>query len=85
MKILEIGEQMRLVICSIGLVLGSVTLIGCGQSGDLQLANSPDYDKRAKYLLYSKEESKTVQTEQKVKAQLDVADQSVPASQTNSN
>lgn len=76
---------MRLVICSIGLVLASAALIGCGQSGDLQLANSPDYDKRAKYLLYSKEESKAVQTEQKVKAQLDVADQSVPASQANSN
>ncbi|WP_089604542.1 hypothetical protein [Acinetobacter piscicola] len=76
---------MRLVICSIGLVLGSAVLVGCGQSGELQLANSPDYDKRAKYLLYSKEESKGVQTEQKVKAQLDVADQSVPASQANSN
>lgn len=76
---------MRLVICSIGLVLASVVLIGCGQSGDLQLANSPDYDKRAKYLLYSKEENKAAETEQKVKAQLDVADQSVPASQANSN
>lgn len=76
---------MRLVICSIGLVLASVALIGCGQSGDLQLANSPDYDKRAKYLLYSKEENKAAETEQKVKAQLDVADQSVPASQANSN
>ena len=76
---------MRLAICSIGLVLASVALIGCGQSGDLQLANSPDYDKRAKYLLYSKEENKAAETEQKVKAQLDVADQSVPASQANSN
>lgn len=76
---------MRLVICSIGLVLASMVLIGCGQSGDLQLANSPDYDKRAKYLLYSKEENKAAETEQKVKAQLDVADQSVPASQANSN
>lgn len=76
---------MRLAICGIGLVLSSVVLVGCGQSGELQLANSPDYDKRAKYLLYSKEDNKAVQSEEKVKDQADVADQSVPASQVTSN
>lgn len=76
---------MRLAICGIGLVLSSVVLVGCGQSGELQLANSPDYDKRAKYLLYSKEDNKAVQTEEKVKDQANVADQSIPASQVTSN
>ncbi|MEG0482090.1 MAG: hypothetical protein RR575_05900 [Acinetobacter sp.] len=76
---------MRLVICSIGLVLGSAVLVGCGQSGELQLANSPDYDKRAKYLLYSKEQSKADQAEQNLKDRADVADQSGPASQVTSN
>ncbi len=56
---------MRLAICSIGLVLSGAVLVGCGQSGNLQLANSPDYDKRAKYLLYSNNDSKSVQTEKK--------------------
>ncbi|RZG43074.1 hypothetical protein [Acinetobacter wuhouensis] len=80
---------MRFAICSITLVLASTGLIGCGQSGELQLANSPDYDKRAKYLLYSNE-SKTAQsgekqTEKKVKDQLTSPDQTGSASQANSN
>jgi len=80
---LEIGEQMRFAICGIGLVLGSFILVGCGQSGNLQLANSPDYDKRAKYLLYSKDDSKATHTDKKVKEQ--TPDQTVPASQITSN
>ena len=48
---------MRRVICCISvLVLGS-SLIGCGQSGALQLPSNPNYDKRAKYLLYPNVES----------------------------
>ncbi len=82
---MEIGEQMRLAICSIGLVLSGAVLVGCGQSGNLQLANSPDYDKRAKYLLYSNNDSKSVQTEKKAVDQAVPADQSVPASQVTSN
>ncbi len=31
----------------------SLLLTACGQSGALQLPNDPNYDKRAKYLLYS--------------------------------
>lgn len=76
---------MRLAICSIGLVLSGAVLVGCGQSGNLQLANSPDSDKRAKYLLYSKNDSKSVQTEKKAVDQAVPADQSVPASQVTSN
>ena len=50
----EIGGQMRHVICCISvLVLGS-SLVGCGQSGALQLPSDSNYDKRAKYLLYPK-------------------------------
>jgi hypothetical protein len=82
---LEIGEQMRFAICGIGLVLASTVLVGCGQSGNLQLANSQDYDKRAKYLLYSKDASKAAQSKAKVQDQTAIADQSVPASQATSN
>lgn len=31
----------------------SLLLTACGQSGALQRPNDPNYDKRAKYLLYS--------------------------------
>ena len=48
---------MRHVICCISvLVLGS-SLVGCGQSGALQLPSDSNYDKRAKYLLYPNVES----------------------------
>lgn len=76
---------MRLAICSIGLVLSSAVLVGCGQSGNLQLANSPDSDKRAQYLLHSKNDSKTTQTEKKGSDPARPADQSQPASQVTSN
>lgn len=42
---------MRIAICSMGLLLTTL-LIGCGQTGNLQLPNDPNYDKRAQYLLY---------------------------------
>lgn len=72
---------MRFAICSISLVLTTMVLVGCGQSGNLQLANSPDADKRGHYLLYSKDDKKADQTEQKVKDQVAPADQTAPASQ----
>ena len=43
------------VICSISLLLSSVVLTACGQSGALQLPSDPNYDNRAKYLLYKNE------------------------------
>ncbi|MDV2453877.1 MULTISPECIES: LPS translocon maturation chaperone LptM [Acinetobacter] len=43
---------MRTVICCVSVVFTTVLLVGCGQSGALQLPNDPNYDKRAKYLLY---------------------------------
>ncbi|MCU4335731.1 LPS translocon maturation chaperone LptM [Acinetobacter dispersus] len=45
------------VICSISLLLSSVVLTACGQSGALQLPSDPNYDNRAKYLLYKNEAS----------------------------
>ena len=43
---------MRQVICYISLITVGFALVGCGQSGALHLPNDPNYDKRAKYLLY---------------------------------
>ncbi|MDP9803515.1 MULTISPECIES: LPS translocon maturation chaperone LptM [Acinetobacter] len=51
---------MRRVICLISLLSSSVLLSACGQSGVLQLPSDPNYDKRAKYLLYRNKESKQV-------------------------
>jgi hypothetical protein len=42
------------VICSISLLLSGAALTACGQSGALHLPSDPNYDKRAKYLLYLK-------------------------------
>ncbi len=55
---------MRLVICGIGVLVTSFALTGCGQSGALQLAKDQNYDKRAKYLIYSDSELKEQKTEQ---------------------
>lgn len=42
---------MRIVICCMALLATSV-LIGCGQTGALQLPSDANYDKRAQYMLY---------------------------------
>ncbi|MBP8063554.1 lipoprotein [Acinetobacter portensis] len=55
---------MRLVICGIGVLVTSFALTGCGQSGALQLAKDQNYDKRAKYLIYSDSELKEQKKEQ---------------------
>ena len=55
---------MRLVICYISLLATGFALVGCGQSGALQLPNDQNYDKRFKYLLYPNVDSKK-QSEQK--------------------
>ncbi len=54
----HIGGQMRSVICYISVLVISFALVGCGQSGTLHMPNDPNYDKRAKYLLYKNTESK---------------------------
>ncbi len=48
---------MRRVICLISLLSSSILLSACGQSGALQLPSDPNYDKRAKYLLYSSKDA----------------------------
>ena len=49
---------MRLVICYISLLATGFALVGCGQSGALQLPDDQNYDKRSKYLLYPNVDSK---------------------------
>ena len=48
------------VICSISILLSGAALTACGQSGALHLPSDPNYDKRAKYLLYRNKEQKQV-------------------------
>ena len=55
---------MRLVICYISLLATGFALVGCGQSGALQLPDDQNYDKRSKYLLYQNVDSEK-QSEQK--------------------
>ncbi|PNW19021.1 LPS translocon maturation chaperone LptM [Acinetobacter sp. AKBS16] len=60
---------MRRVICLISLLSSSILLSACGQSGALQLPSDPNYDKRAKYLLYrNKEQKQDEQAEQSVES-----------------
>ena len=72
---------MRLVICYISLLATGFALVGCGQSGALQLPSDPDYDKRAKYLLYPNVDSKQ-QSGQKEAAPLQ---QELPTSSADTN
>lgn len=43
---------MRQLICAMSCLATMLTLVGCGQSGDLQLTSDPHLDTRPKYLLY---------------------------------
>ncbi|MDG9859892.1 lipoprotein [Acinetobacter ursingii] len=45
------------VICSISILLSGAALTACGQSGALHLPSDLNYDKRAKYLLYSSKDA----------------------------
>lgn len=51
---------MRSVICCISVLVMSTAFVGCGQSGTLHMPNDPNYDKRAKYLLYKDAAEKPV-------------------------
>lgn len=60
----KLGVQMRSVICLISVLMSGFVLVACGQSGALQLPSDPNYDKRAKYLLYKQtSEEKTAKQE----------------------
>jgi len=56
---IQLGGQMRQVICYISILATGLVLAGCGQSGALHLPNDPNYDKRAKYLLYKNTEAES--------------------------
>ena len=71
------------VICSISLLLSSMLLTACGQSGALQLPSDPNHDKRAKYLLYKNETSQAKTSSDDVKAENQAATSST-VSQTTS-
>ncbi len=80
-ELFKSGAQMRRVICLISLLSSSVLLSACGQSGVLQLPSDPNYDKRAKYLLYrNKEPKQVVQNDEK--AEQSVESSSAPTQTT---
>ena len=60
------------VICSIGVLCSSVLLTACGQSGALQLPSDPNFDTRAKYLLYKHEASSAVPSQKSDDAAIDI-------------
>lgn len=62
---------MRIVICCMS-IWATTVLVGCGQTGALQLPNDPNYDKRAQYLLYKNNQAKT-QVENQVRDQTEQA------------
>lgn len=65
------------VICSISLLLSSMLLTACGQSGALQLPSDPNHDKRAKYLLYKNEAAQV-----KASSDVNTANQATPSQTT---
>ncbi len=73
---------MRLVICCISVWVTGFALVGCGQSGALQLPSDPNYDKRAKYLLYPNVDSKQQSSNKQEAASVA---QELPASSAEAN
>ena len=65
------------VICSISLLLSSMLLTACGQSGALQLPSDPNHDKRATYLLYKNEAAQA-----KASSDVNTANQATPSQTT---
>ncbi|EKU52683.1 MULTISPECIES: LPS translocon maturation chaperone LptM [Acinetobacter] len=72
------------VICSISLLLSSIVLTACGQTGELHLPSDPNQDKRAKYLLYKNEatQAKTSSDVNTDEVEQDSQATSLPQSQT---
>lgn len=48
--------MMRQMIAVMSLLATGLSLVGCGQSGALQLPSDPNFDTRPKYLLYHRHE-----------------------------
>jgi len=65
---ITLGGQMRQVICYISILATGLALASCGQSGALHLPNDPNYDKRAKYLLYKNTETEPKASDEKREA-----------------
>lgn len=62
---------MRIVICCMS-IWATTVLVGCGQTGALQLPSDPNYDKRAQYLLYKNSQAET-EAKNQVKNQVEQA------------
>lgn len=60
---------MRIAICCMS-IWATTVLVGCGQTGALQLPSDPNYDKRAQYLLYENSQAKN-QAEQAERNKVD--------------
>ncbi|OTG94568.1 hypothetical protein B9T24_12505 [Acinetobacter sp. ANC 4654] len=73
---------MRLVICYISLLATGFALVGCGQSGALQLPNDQNYDKRSKYLLYPNVDSKKQFEQNQKSEQKELATPNTESNQT---
>ncbi|WP_374663617.1 lipoprotein [Acinetobacter sp.] len=69
---------MRQIICCMSLCAVGFMFTGCGQSGALQLPNDPNYDKRAKYLLYSDAEAPQKAAEQSEEKQSEEKSSAAP-------
>ena len=71
---------MRTIMSGVSLFLVTLTLVGCGQTGDLMLPNDPKDDRKAQYLLYKQEpkvQTAVEKTEEKSTVQQPVDTQTV--------
>ena len=55
-------------------------MLGCGQTGALHLPSDPNYDKRAKYLLYSQPQSDKTSKDKTSTPDHSASSQPVPSS-----
>lgn len=46
---------MRTIMCGVSLVLATLPLMGCGQTGPLVLPNDPVENRKTQYLIYKEE------------------------------
>lgn len=72
---------MRSLFSATSVVAVCLMMLGCGQSGALQLPADQNHDKRARYLLYpnapKQSQQPTAQSSSRVQAQLDAPTASV--------
>ena len=75
-EILISGARMRYIFSVTSVMAISLMMLGCGQSGALQLPADQNQDKRARYLLYSnapKQSQQPASNAERVQTQMDAA------------